>query len=182
MDEKPKIRSMPGQDGVAASEFAQQVLQNDAYDATPIDYERKFHEQYDQELQKCVLDGKQKYQDSFFVVVLTRKEKLPSLKNVVRRMFFHRKTCPTPQWQQTVYMFHYSSSVLQFLWTIPSQEWCAMLKYRALELDADEKTLLDYVIEYEEGKLLALARKLNDEDEHAPQIALLLPKENDVRP
>lgn len=149
--------------------------------ATFSDMEAMVHEDWDTSLKKTVdlaLEDPLFQNRSFFVVVNRRREVDADLDQVKDRNLFDAKlACPTPQCKQTVYQYHHNSGILQFLWTIPSREQCAVLKYYALDLNEDERTLLEYVIEYESGKLLELARKLNKEHDDQPQIALVLKKE-----
>jgi len=55
----------------------------------------------------------------FYVCVITKKERL--MDNVLRNYFLARSTCPTPQYDQTVYKYHRDSGAIQFLWVLPSK-------------------------------------------------------------
>ena len=98
----------------------------------------------------------------FYVVVITKKEKL--LPNVLRNMFSTRKTCPTPDYNQSVFMWHDRTGDLEYLWTIPDEESCAIYSENAIEVVPEERQLLGFVLDFLNGSLLREARKRNGED------------------
>lgn len=117
------------------------------------DYEKNFYQ--------CVQDGKKTYDGTFFVVVLTKKERL--MKNVLRNYFFHRSTCPTPEWDQAVYKCNKKSIEPEFLWVIPSKDTCEEMRHNPLEVAPSERQLLDFVLSLYDGSLLMKAKSLNGE-------------------
>lgn len=146
--------------------------------ATFAEMEAMATESWDEEIQKAVkrgLEVESWFNKDFYVEVSRRRENHPE-KNELHDInrFIIKAACPTPQWNQSVYKYHRRSGLLQFLWTVPRREVCAILKYYALQLNEDEKTLLDYVLEFENGKLLELARLYNKETDDQPQIALIV--------
>ena len=102
----------------------------------------------------------------FYVVVNTKKERL--MDNVIRNYFYHRKSCPTPEWDQVVYKYKYSSGELEFMWVVPSMHTCKMFKENLLSIDKKEKELLQFVLDYEDGTLFRLAKKENGERDETP--------------
>ena len=116
---------------------------------------------YEKNVEEAIRAGKKRYTTDFFIVVLTKKERL--MKNVLRSYFFSRSSCPTPEWDQAVYHYHAEPDHLDFLWVIPSRDTCRTLKDNALQIPQSERLLLDFVFAFEDGSLLGKAKKLNGE-------------------
>jgi hypothetical protein len=136
-----------------------------------IDNNHSAHEQmqesltdYESNVFQCINDNKAKFPDRMFIVVLTKKEKL--LQNVLRNYFFARSSCPTPDYDQTVYQYNYIRDDVEFLWTVPARDICHELRDNALSCPDDEKELLGYVLSFGDGTLFQLAKKLNGEAMH----------------
>lgn len=127
----------------------------------PIEIQREVHKKYVDEIQICINRGKKDIVGDFFVVVATKKEKL--LPNVLRNYFGYRKSCPTPTWDQTVYHYHAKDDYLEFLWVIPSRDTCDLFAENVLHIAEEEKELLKYVLDFEDGTLLKKAKQLNNE-------------------
>lgn len=100
----------------------------------------------------------------FFIVGLLKKEKL--LDNVLRNYFIPTKTCPTPSHDQTVYQFIAEKEDIKFLWVVPDQETSMILYDNRNIVVPEERGLLQFVIDYYEGNLYRLAKKLNGESMH----------------
>lgn len=127
-----------------------------------VDQQRAMQEKYEDNVIEACESGKKLYTNQdFFVVVLTKKERL--MMNVLRHYYFPRTTCPTPEWDQAVYAYSYADDHLQFIWVVPSKDTCKFLKDTALELPADERELLSFVLDFEDGTLLAMAKAYNGE-------------------
>lgn len=117
---------------------------------------------YMDELTQTAINGKHAHPDDFFVVVLTKSERL--MPNVIRNYFLHRRTCPTPDYDQAVYHYKKDDDALHFLWITPSKEACIYIKQRPLEIDDDQYELRSYVLDFADGTLAKKAMKLNNED------------------
>jgi hypothetical protein len=129
--------------------------------------------EYDVNLYETLLNHKTKifpHAREFFIVVLTQKIKI--FNNALRNYFFGRLTCPTPEWDQTVYKYNRKDDCLEFMWTIPDKNTCEYMYYNALTIPDEEKELLKYVIDYKEGNLLKVCKQLNKETEHTGQLLL----------
>ena len=124
-----------------------------------IELERSMQEDYIKNLIDTCNNGIKKYSKDFFVVVITKNEKL--MPNVFRNYYFDRSTCPTPDYDQSVYKYDYSRQELEYIWTIPSKDACHHLKDNALQVQ--EKRLLDFVLAFADGSLYKLAKKFNGE-------------------
>lgn len=127
----------------------------------PIELQREMMKDYCDNVIQCALEGKKLYDGIFYVVVITKKERL--MHNVVRSYYFHRKTCPTPDWDQAVYQFNPEAESFSMLWVIPAKDIADMLYFNAAVVADDEKQLRNYVLEFYNGDLLREAKKLNGE-------------------
>lgn len=127
-----------------------------------IDYEREMHKDYEREIFTCIDTHLPKIDGDFFVVVLRKLERL--LQNVHRNFFLARKSCPTPTYDQVVYKYHRELDAVEFIWVVPDMETCAVFTRNALLIDHDEKQLLKFVLDFNDGTLDVLAKKLNNEE------------------
>jgi len=134
--------------------------------ANPLDHsaEEQMKEQLDtfeKEMYQAIDRGKKQFPQDFYIVVETKKE--PKMKNVIRNYFIIRQSCPTPQYDNAVYKYHYIPDELEFLWVLPSRQIYNMMKERSLELPKEERQLLQFVLEDSDGTLLRKCRQLNGE-------------------
>lgn len=127
----------------------------------PIEIQREAHKVYIDEVLKTVDSGKKKYSGDFYVVVETKKERLMEM--MIRNFLYHRSTCPTPQYDTSVYRYHRSDDMLEFLWVIPSKDTCELFRDNALQIVKEEKQLLEYVLNFYDGTLFNMAKRLNGE-------------------
>lgn len=118
-------------------------------------------EEYESNVLECVQSGKKIYPHDFYMVVETKKE--PKLNNVLRNYFIHRSTCPTPTYDNVVYKYHRADDHIEFLWVLPSKDTCKMMLNMPLEIPAEERQLLQYVLEDSDGTLLRKCKTLNGE-------------------
>ena len=135
----------------------------------PIEIERELHTDYEANVLACLDAGKKEYNDDFFIVVITKKE--PLLPNVLRNMFFHRHSCPTPDYDQTVYRYDRTAGILEFVWVVPSKDTCLLFKDHALEIVPEERELLRHILDFSDETLYKIAKTFNKEQE-APGCAL----------
>ena len=143
--------------------IALELMQKTPDSRDPIELERELHKDYEKNIYECKDAGKKIYNGDFFITVVTKKE--PLMENVLRNMFIHRSSCPTPDYDQTVYHYSRKDRVLFFLWVIPSKDTCLLFKDNALEIVASEKELLNYILDFDDGTLYRLAKKFNGEKE-----------------
>ena len=100
----------------------------------------------------------------FYIVGLIKKEKL--LDNVLRNYFIPTKSCPTPAYDQTVYQFISSGDEIRLLWVVPDEETSLTLQENRNIVVPEERGLLQYVLDYYDGTLYRMAKKLNGEAMH----------------
>ena len=116
---------------------------------------------WDRNIFECIDRSKKEYSGDFYLVVITKKERL--LTNVIRNYFMTRVSCPTPDYDQTVYKYNKKDEILDFLWVIPSKDACIMLKENAMLVMPEERQLLQFVLDFADGSLYEMAKKLNGE-------------------
>jgi hypothetical protein len=142
-------------------ESASQLLSKIPDSCDPIEIRQEMQKEYLDNLIQCVIDHRQKISGDFYVVILTKNEKL--LPNVFRNYFFARSSCPTPDYDQAVFRFHADSEEIVFLWCIPSKDACIHLKENAVLVAPEERELLSCVLDFSDGTLYKFAKKLNRE-------------------
>lgn len=142
------------------------LMQKTPESRDPIEMQKAMQEDYVKELVGCVEKHKKSIIGNFFVVVLTKNERL--LPNVFRNYFFARSTCPTPEYDQSVFRYDRAGECIEYLWTVPSKDACYHLKDNALRVE--EKELLHFVFQFFDGTLYNLSKKLNGEEEKTPLI------------
>lgn len=150
--------------------IASQLMQKEPESRDPIELQREMTSEYIANLIECVNRYKKTFVHDFYVVVITKNEKL--LPNVFRNQFFARLTCPTPDYDQSVYKYYCNKEQLQYVWTIPSQDACIHLLKNELLVDKSESELLNFVKQFSEGKLFKMAKKLNGEKLDSSEIEL----------
>lgn len=117
--------------------------------------------EWDKNMLECIQDAKSKFHKDFFIVVETKKE--PLMHNVLRNYFIARQSCPTPMYDNTVYRYHRNDDIVELLWVLPSKATCDMMRNRALEIPAEERELLQYVLDDADGTLLQRSLIINKE-------------------
>ena len=135
-------------------------------DHTPEEQMREQLKDYEENVEIALNAAKKKFDGDFYITVLTKKERL--LTNVIRNYFLSRSTCPTPEWDQAVYRYTIQTGTLQFLWVVPAKDICKDLKSRALDIDLEERQLLNFVISFDDGSLFRMAKTLNGEKDDSP--------------
>ncbi len=130
----------------------------------PIELQREMQKEYIDNLLECVTKHKKEYNSDFYVVVLTKKERL--MQNVLRNYFLAAKACPTPTYDQAVYKYRKENEDVVFLWVVPSKDTCEHFKTNALDVmkyGGEERELLRYVLLFYDKKLDELAMHENGE-------------------
>lgn len=98
--------------------------------------------------------------DLFVEVCLRRNQFMP---DVIERYMKSRHTCPTPFFDRSVFHYDRKLDAIFFLWHVPSMEECDYYVNNALNLRSDEKEALQNVLDFRDGTLLRVAKKLNGE-------------------
>ena len=146
--------------------IATDLAKQEAPTRDPIELERAMHKDYEDNVHLCIERSKKDYPRDFYVVILTKKERL--LQNVLRHYFFGRATCPTPDYDQAVYKYHHEDDKLEFLWVIPSKTTCEHLRENALLVHELERDLLRFVLDFYDDTLMKKSKQLNGEELETP--------------
>ena len=118
-----------------------------------VDYEKNLNQAYDR--------GKAQFGGNFYIVVITKKERL--MQNVIRNYFLVRESCPTPDFDQTVYRIVRKDNKIELLWVVPCVEACEQIKLDPLGVPEEEIALRNNVLSFYDGTLESKCRKLNGE-------------------
>lgn len=132
----------------------------------PIELERAMQEDYMKNLIEAVDIAVKKWKHDFYVVVITKNEKL--MPNVFRNYFTATQACPTPTYDQSVFKYKHDTGQLEYIWTVPSKDSCLYLLENRHLVVQEEKELLYLVTKFADGSLFKLAKKLNGEQIDSP--------------
>ena len=114
---------------------------------------------HDECVNRASMDG------SFFIAAVIKKEKI--LSNVIRNYFIPTHDCPTPTYDQTIYKYDHHKESIEFLWVIPDKETCLTLYENKDIVVPEERALLQFVLDFYDGTLYRLMKKLNKESKYA---------------
>ncbi len=119
---------------------------------------------YEEEVHFTIKSGRDdtSIHGNFYIVVLFKKERL--LHNVLRQYFFYRQSCPTPEFDQTVYKYVRMEDKVEYLWTIPNNVACLNLPRMWKDLPDDQMILVSMIAAFHSGELDRLAAHHNKEN------------------
>lgn len=123
-------------------------------------------EKYLKNLIECAETNRKIYPGDFYIEVQLKNE--PLLWNVFKDQFYAKHACPTPTWDQTVYRYDHHKEAIEYLWTIPCQDACYYLYNNAALVNKSEQESLKFVLDFFDGTLFSLAKKLNGEQQDSP--------------
>src|SRR5258708_21356759 len=155
-------------DRETVGKIASDLMQKTPESLDPIEIERSMQEKYIDNLISSVEAGKKKYIGSFFVAVLLKNERL--FPNIFRNYFIPRKTCPTPNYDQSVYRYNAEAEAIEYIWTIPDRVTCYTFKYNMKIIVPEERQLLELILKFQDGSLRRLAKKFNKEEANSSLI------------
>lgn len=141
--------------------ISSELLQKNDGPQSVIDMQRAMQEDYLDHLKQCIETHKNKFPGDFYVVVITKNEKL--MPNVFRNYFSARISCPTPEYDQSVFKYFAQTEHVEYLWTVPSKDACIHLKENAQYVVKEEQQLLKFAVQFLDGTLDNVAKHLNGE-------------------
>lgn len=141
--------------------IAADALQKAPDTRDPIEIQRANEQGYIDNLIKCVEDHRSRFLGDFYVIVISKNERL--LHNVIRCFFLARSTCPTPDYDQSVYLYRSEQQEIEHIWTIPDKETCLLYIENADSIVPTEYPLLECVLNFKNGFYYNLCKKLNNE-------------------
>lgn len=118
-----------------------------------IDTQREMMKTYVDDLIKCAKRGEKAYgkEDTFYVCVQTKRERL--MHNVIRNLFYYRRTRPAPTYDLALYWYDPKSEDLRFVWNIPDKETVEMMQDPAYVPPRDHSQLYGFVKSFIAGTL-----------------------------
>lgn len=150
-------------DRKTVGELSQELLQKQFDTRDPIELQREMQQEYLDNLIVCAQNNRSYFKGDFYVVVITKKE--PLMPNVLRNYFFTRKTCPTPDYDQTVYRYNAAHEEIEYVWCVPDRETCFIFLENKDKVIFEETELLKTILDFNDGSLYRMAKKLNNEQE-----------------
>lgn len=145
---------------------ASELMQKEPDKISIQEQQEAMQQDYMKNLLEAVDRGYKKYDGDFFVEVQTKNEKL--LPNVFRNYFIDRVSCPTPNYDQSLFRYNRKKGEVEYIWTIPSREACHHLKNNQLEVVNEEQQLLRFVLMFDNGTLFLMCKKFNGEQIDSP--------------
>jgi hypothetical protein len=118
--------------------------------------------QYIPQLLSAFEEGKKNYKEDFFVVCMHKRDGY--FQNVIRKVFIIRLTCPSPDYNQSVFMYDKKKDAIEFLWCIPSRRMALDLLENMNIADQEHVELIKNILDFRDGTLMKKAKKLNRED------------------
>lgn len=150
--------------GHISSELAQKAPES----GSVVEKAKEMSQDYMKNLLEAVDRGYKDYPNDFYVVVVTKNEKL--MPNVFRNYFFNALACPTPTYDQTLFRYNRQAGRIEYIWTIPSKDACIYLLKNAHLVVKEEKQLLEFVQMFADGTLFKMAKKFNNEKDDSPEL------------
>lgn len=141
--------------------IATDLMKKEAPTLDAVELQREMQTDYEKNVEECIESGKKDWPGNFYIVVITKKERL--LENVLRNFFFSRQTCPTPDYDQTVYHYVRSAGVIEYMWTLPAKNVCEYMRDNHHLIPPDEYGLLKHVTDFYDGTLLRKSKDLSHE-------------------
>lgn len=147
-------------------ELSQDLLTKQPDTNDPIELQQEMqYSSFEDEFNEAFKRASSKYSFDFYIVVINQRFRL--FPNVIRTYFIDRISCPTPDYDQTVYKIEKRTGKIEFLWTIPDKNSCQDMYDNALLLDPEYTKLLQYVLDFYDGTLLNKTKLLNNEDKQS---------------
>lgn len=157
-----KMSSLPKK---TVGAYSYELQQKSDEKINPIDLQREIHkgnsndDSYENQVLIAVNSGKSHYKGDFFVVVLFKKERL--LKGVIRQYFFHRESCPTPEYDQVVYHYFPKDQKLEFVWVVPDKQSVIDFCLMGNALPPEHQQLVQFARDFNSGELDKKSDRLN---------------------
>jgi hypothetical protein len=114
----------------------------------------------------------------FYLVPIIRRNKLTG-KLEIPPLIITRHSCPTPVYNQHVFIYDHTKKQVTWMWTIPTQykHLHYLQNSKELLLDPLQRQQVELCIAYESGQLLDQVKRINKE--HGPnQNMVMRPKES----
>lgn len=161
---KNKIRENDTEERDNVGVISKKILEKDGELVNARDTLSGREQRYEKKLLETIDDGKKSHPNQvFYIQIITRKPKVLQGTAVDNR-FVVRLSCPTPTYHQTVFKYHPKADDIELLWTLPDLFICEMIRDNSLFIDPEIKESSSYVLDFYDGTLDKLCKKLNNED------------------
>lgn len=141
--------------GAMSIKAAQDQNQSDTWETTQQREKEILHNLHD-----FVEKKKVEHRSDFFIMLLSRREKI--LTNVIRDRLYCLKACPTPNYNQSLWKYHYLDDRLEFLWSVPPKEAVDFLSRYPIEMNDMCADVIKCVFDFIDGTLARKTRELNN--------------------
>jgi hypothetical protein len=148
-------------DNVTVGKIASDLMVKEPETLSPIEQMRENLTDYEKNIHECITVHKKFFPGDFFVVVIHKRERL--MQNVLRNYFTARISCPTPDYDQTVYKYTRENDQIDFWWTIPARDICHLLLENRNDVVPEEFALLGFILKFKDGTLFKMAQEYNQE-------------------
>jgi len=150
--------------GQLSQELAQSTDKHEVNDIIPEEFK-----DITKKLENIVLDGVKTYIGNFFVVIESKRERL--MPNVVRNYIFHRLSCPTPHYDQTVYAYNRQKDEIECLWSIPEKHTVQAIVENPIEYYSRAPEMTQIALDFNDGTLLHRALEIvKKSDKHVEEL------------
>lgn len=133
--------------GAISAELA--LKSNESRD--PREIQEATEAEYLENLKQCVQINKKRWHKDFFITVVGKRERL--MPNVMRNYFMARRSCPTPDYEQTLYKYNSALDQIEFVWVVPDRESLLTLLENPREVVDSERELLRFAFMFATGQL-----------------------------
>lgn len=138
----------------------------------PIQTQQEMLRGIEEKIWQTVDSGRKKiFRKNFYIVMTTKKD--PIYPNYFHNMFWYRVSCPTPTYDNNVWLYHYNDDNLEELWAIPDKDTVELYAAHVQSVHPSEYNFLNYILAFKNGDLDKRCRELNNEKEHTPNIILI---------
>jgi hypothetical protein len=117
---------------------------------------------------EAVNRGCLKWDGDFWIDIENKQE--PLMPKMFRDMFQDKKDCPTPRYDQSLFRYNRQKGQIEHWWTIPDKDSCLHMLLNHKQIPPEEHQLLKWVIQFGNGELFKLSKKLNGEKLDTPEI------------
>ena len=122
------------------------LLENPDEKQGVIETREEIMKKYIANLEECALRYPD-WTDPFYVIVLNRRDRL--MVNVVRQIFFGRRTLPRSDYDQAVYHYDPKTGHLRFIWVVPDKETVEELAFSPIDIETPELQRLCHLFVHE---------------------------------
>lgn len=130
-------------------------------------------------LYECLMRGKELFKEDFFIELQTVRDTL--VVGRIKKKWIPKFTCPTPNYDQTVFHYKKKEDELYVVWVLPDRNSSFEILANAHLVGPEMKELTQYVLDFSDGSLFKKCKMLNKEDILLDNIVLKEIKDDNER-